>query len=248
MIVRLRCSVTFAMGAALSLCSVGCASAVNGHDDARQTDATTGVDVALPRGDDWQGYLESFRFGSGSDHVRIVFDVASGDGPRSGVVIFGEGSVPPVTDPTLGYPPSFDPMTVPSLTIEGFRYPIINGLVTGSRVQLAVNLSAPWADWCALQMSVAQDSTGQSFGCLPNAPFATNGTVCSYTDPMTHTQVAVDCTRLYLCRTARVCACDASSCRAGSIGQVTFDFQVTAGRGDGTVMLDSLHNVHLTRH
>ena len=242
---------TVAASLLLALSSVNCASAVNTDDGTSATDATTGPDAPLPRGDDWQGYVESYHFRSGSDHVRIVFETATGDGARTGVVVFGDGTAPPrATDPTVGYPPAFDLMNAASLIVEGFRYPIVDGRVTGSRVQLTVNLAAVWSDWCALQTPVAQDTTGELFGCLPNAATSTDADGgCSYTDPMSQSHVAVDCTRLYLCRTAHVCECDSAACRSGSMaGQVAFDFQISGDRGDGTAMLDLSRNVHLMRH
>jgi hypothetical protein len=198
----------------------------------------------------WEGYIESYAFPSGSDHVRVVFDSASGDGARTGVVIFGAGTPPPpATDPNVGYPPGVsmpDRFGSPSIS-EGFEYPIVDGSVTGARVQLTVRLGSLWERWCELQTPIPQTASGTWFSCLPNTGGGYGPSGCYYNDPTSGDPVPVDCGKYALCSMWMVCDCEPAGCVAGSVGEIAFDFHVVGDAGDGSVTIRDLHNVHLTR-
>ncbi len=206
-------------------------------------------------GDHWDGYIEAYTFDSGSDRVRIVFDSASGDGARTGVVILGDGTAPaPPTDANVGWPAL--PPGVPvggfaAQVLEGFEYPIGNASVVGARVQVMFDYAALWTEWCALQTPVPNDVAASGYGCLPNTGGTTGPGACTYNDPITGDPVPVDCGKFVLCSNALVCDCVATGCTASTdsgLGQVAFDFRVTADTGDGTVSLrGGTRNVHLTR-
>ncbi len=213
--------------------------------------AVSGSEAGDRAGDVWDGYIESLTFPSGSDQVHIVFDSATGDGPRTGIVVFGMGTPPPpATDPNVGYPPGvmwISPSTMLTLfgqPWEGFAYPILHGSVSGARVQLTVSPGSLWETWCELQTPVPQASSG--YGCLPVTGGVEDPTGCLYTDPSTGAAVSVDCGKFFLC-THRVCTCDMNRCTADTTHQVAFDFHVSGDAGDGSVMLDTLHSVHVTR-
>lgn len=200
-------------------------------------------------GDEWDGYVESYRFPSGSDHVRIVFDSAAGDGPRTGIVVFGEGPLlPPATDPDVGYPPGVAGPMSPLLDRpwEGFEYPIASASVSGARVLVTIERADLWARWCAIQTPVPTEPGSSSFACVPNSASGSDGTSCYLLDA-TGTHTPIDCGKLQLCHFAMVCVCDAASCRRGHVGENTFDFHVVGSNGDGSVTLEALHNVHLIR-
>lgn len=201
-------------------------------------------------GDVWEGYIEAYVFFSGSDRVRIVFDSATGDGPRTGIVVFGAGvPPPPATDPDIGYPPDVDwgSRGFAGEAWEGYEYPIADGSVDGARVRLRVPLGELWTDWCELQTSYPQDPSGTSYGCIPNTGGGTGPGGCYYNDPATGAPVAIDCAKFALCDLGSVCRCDATGCTGGEAGSVSFDFHVMGDNGDGSVEIGGLRNVHLTR-
>jgi hypothetical protein len=207
------------------------------------------ADVGPPgdgAGDTWTGYVESCHFASGSDAIRIVLD----SNGHSGTVYFGSGvAPPPATDPNVGYPPGFtgSDFGAGSYVAEGFGYRFDGAMVSASRVQLMVSLGSLWAEWCSLQYPIAQDASGDNYGCVPNTGFTSGSDGCSYPDPTTHADVPVDCGRLAMCMPGNGCQCTATECSAPLGPIVTFDFHVTGTDGSGTVDLFGPHNVYLTR-
>jgi hypothetical protein len=215
------------------------------------------ADVGPPgdgAGDTWTGYIEAFSFPSGSDAVRIVLDAQVGSAPRTGTVYFGVGAPPPpATDPNLGYPPGYGARGGPvegggpgGYIAEGFGYRFEGATVSASRVQIDVDLGSLWAEWCSLQYPI--DLGGGAYGCLPNTGFSSGDQGCSYPDPVTREDIAIDCGRLALCDGfGTACRCTATECAAASGGRVTFDFHVTGSDGTGTIGIGAPHNVYLTR-
>jgi hypothetical protein len=207
-----------------------------------------------PLGEVWDGYIESTTLPSGSDRVQIVFDRATGDGARTGVVVFGEVAAPgPVTDPSVGYPPGTELVSrQPVPIVEGFEYPITSGSVAGARVRASIDMHAVWRDWCALQTSYVANERGDFWLCRPTegiASISTGGPEhgCWFTLESGR-ELTVDCEWLSLCDSGGVCACDAGDCSAREGHSIDFDFSVTVDRGDGTVtLLEGLRNVHLVR-
>jgi hypothetical protein len=214
--------------------------------DARPPD---GGPIGDREGDVWEGYVESASFPSGSDAVRIVFDSATGDGPRTGIVIFGEGPGPgPVTDPSVGYPPDFFGWGRGVLPIvEGFEFPIITASVSGTRVRVSVSMTAPWLEWCSLQTPYPVGGGGDSFMCHPNLGTEIGDRDCALIAE-DGTRIVVDCGWISLCDFGGPCFCTAEGCTIRENGTIDFDFSVTADRGDGTISLPlGLRNVHVVR-
>ena len=132
------------------------------------------------------------------------------------------------------------------MPIEGVRYPITIATVEPSRVRVTFDIGATWHDWCALQTPIAQDASGDRFGCLPNTGFTAGGTMCSIPNPAGGSDLVVDCGKLLLCEMTHVCACTATACTS-STAAMSMDFHVAGNAGDGTIQMGGLHNIHLTR-
>lgn len=252
------------------LSCAGCSASHEGEDDldvgardARASDA--GVDAprdawvrpdgALPDvrlrdtgvigpldGEVWEGYVESHVFPSGSDRVRIVFDAASGDGPRTGIVVFGDAAPPPpVTNPDVGYPPGRPASRVE--IYEGLEYRITEARVDGDRVQITIDLGQLLEVWCQLQTPYAQGPAGP-YLCRPASSATGSASGSCYYEPREGGErVAADCAWLDTCG-GFACTCDASGCVASPGNTVQIDFHVTGDDGDGSMPLG---NIHLSR-
>ena len=191
----------------------------------------------------WTGYIENFKFPSGSDAVKISFAVEAGTGQVIGTVIFGNGTPPPPpTDPNVGYPPGYIAgFPAASFVQEGYGYTVRNGTLAGSRLKVGVRLVELWTGWCALQTPV--DSSG----------------FCVHNNPATGQDEPIDCAKLRLCEFDMVCRCDASAgtCAVtidGDYNDISFDVtvDVTAVRADGSVVgnlgdANGNYNVHFTK-
>ena len=201
-------------------------------------------------GGEWNGYVEAYTFPSGSDHVRIVLDSApSGGVSTSGYVIFGAGLPPdPPTDPNVGWPPGTSDLhhQVDFGTLfEGYAYRFVDAPITADRVHITLDLGSPWETWCELQYPVLLTRGSTDYNCMPNTSgyWGTDG--CSYADPTTGAEIAVDCGRARLCAVGGgACGCDASACTARPSEPVVIDFHVTGNDGGGTILG---HNAYLTR-
>jgi hypothetical protein len=168
----------------------------------------------------------------------------------TGTIVFGSGSLPPATDPNVGYPPGVKwwPTPPPYFLGEGFAYTIVGGKLDGTRLQFGVGTTELWAAWCALQTPVPWDAT--SYDCLPNWASGGGNQGCFQTNPMTNMTVPVDCGKLYLCDQAyQTCTCTASSCAIRSTPPDTsFDMQLGGTKADGSTSgYFGDHNVHFTK-
>lgn len=196
-------------------------------------------------GDTWDGYIESFAFPSGSDRLRIEFDsTPAPGGVLTGVVIFGEGAPPPpVTDPSVGYPPGAGDARFGRVH-EGFRYRIREATVTSSRVLVTIDLGEVWEVWCQLQTPYPLDEGAESFWCAPNYGSGSSDDGCVLLAP--DGPQVVDCGWLSLCQ-GSTCQCTAAGCVANTGNTLRFDFSIAGDRGDGSVRIGDLYNIHLTR-
>jgi hypothetical protein len=224
--------------------------------------AVPSICTAPPRGDRagdvWDGYIEGWMSLEGVDQVHIVFDSATGDGPRTGVVVFGTGTAPPqATDPTVGYPLGIDwrsgsgsragfVRTFPSLGVE---YPIRAGSVEGARVRVTVDLDSLWDCWCAMQTPYPQGPSASGFGCTPNTGGHGDASGCWYNDPAGGPPIMADCGWISLCGASgpSVCTCSETACTSSDAYPIDFDFHVSGSEGTGTVDLTGAFTVRLTR-
>lgn len=236
-------------GASGSPSSVGAGSdGLSAGDAGAGGDAGMGGDAGAPPAGisgTWKGYVENYSFSDKSD--AITLDIVSGPNGVSGHATFGMSPPPPpVTDPTVGYPPGVDPDFTSAY--PGFPFTIENALLEGSRLQFDISTAEMWKTWCEAQTPIADETNAGFYGCTHN--WATNyGAPCSQLDPMTMQWVPVDCGRVRLCTPGMVCQCTAKACDVSLTGGIHFDLNVSLPKADGSVSgLDAnLHNVHLTK-
>jgi hypothetical protein len=131
---------------------------------------------------------------------------------------------------------------------EGFSYTMLNGALTGRRLQFEVNLTELWKAWCAIETPV--DNSGS---CLPNwAGRSTADGRCFQTNPATNQEGQVDCGKVQLCHFSMMCSCDlatASCTLRSNVPDVTFDISITSdgSSADGSEVGLGTNNVHFTK-
>lgn len=206
----------------------------------------------------WTGYVEGHKFGpDGSSQVVVVL---SSDGSSTSQVRFGDSPlIAPATDPELGYPTEYEYSPqggYPSQSVTargpvpGFEFTARAGSVEASRLQFDVLLSEVWTHWCELQRPVEVQSG--SYNCVPDWGFLMLGSSCAQINPQTQQFVIINCAKLDLCDTVRICACTAQGCSlapGSTVGAAHFDLNVDGDKADGSVVgLPDGHNVHLTKN
>lgn len=213
-------------------------------------------DGQLPIVGTWEGYIENFKFESGSDAIRVTI-VAATAAKVCGRVTLGEGEPPaPPTNSELGYPPGYEAVPPPFLSgfltvqrAEGAPLSFVGGKMTGERFTFGADWRELWKPWCALQPPVSLGD-GLGYGCLDVIGSTMNvDGGCTYQDRSRQT-FPVDCGKLELC-TKRICSCTASACDLEPQAAWNFDLRITDDRATGSVKRDgldsALHNVYLTR-
>lgn len=204
---------------------------------------TTTTTDSSPQATAWQGYIENYKFLSGSDAIAIHLDSAQGP-DATGSVRFGDApDLPPASDPDVGYPPGLvdegKPGRVPH---EGFDFTIEDGSLADDRLKVSVVGGEVWNTWCSLQTPVLSEGADPPFyGCLPN---------WYTTDPCEAGGQPVDCAKMELCLFARACNCDASGCEGAGEGRLDFDIRIEGDKAHGSVKglnAVDVFNVWLTR-
>ncbi len=195
----------------------GCAGkdAVNIGDDRQTPKAKTG-ELLSDYAASWDGYTEAYKFGSGSDRLRIELDDEG-----NGTVVLGDGAPPaPATDPDARYDPyGFRPPMEgpPTSTLgEGFAYTVQHAEVHDKRIRFGIDGYEVYKSWCELQVPV-HDTTGDpnapEYGCIPyHTSAGSNGTTCHYDDYVTGEEVEASCVRIDYCSASPVCTCTADGC------------------------------------
>lgn len=201
---------------------------------------------ALGPTESWTGYIENFRFSSGSDVIKFSF-ATDPSGEVAGSVVFGNGTPPaPATDPNVGYPPGLGIQWPPFVygPTEGLSYTITSGTLVSNRLRFTTNNFELWDGWCRMQPA----PTDGSDMCLPNWSGGSKDGVCYQTSPAGK-DVVVDCGKLTLCFLNRVCACSPSGCMANPASAVSFDMFMVSGSASGSVAgaLGGEHNVHFIK-
>jgi hypothetical protein len=199
----------------------------------------------------WTGYVENFKFGSGSDSLKLIFtpDIS---GQVTGTVTFGNGiAPPPATDPNVGYPPGMNTTTtMPNEYLEGSTFTIRSGSLQSNRLRFTIDPIELWSGWCALQPA----PTDGSDICTPEVFYSFESdathTACVL-HPTANESVPFNCVKWDLCMMSRVCACSPTGCVANyeeSGYKLSFDVFLPSGSGSmsGTVF-GSDHNVHFTQ-
>ena len=222
-------------------------------------DAGTGPEVGvLGPSQSWTGYIENYKFRSGSDAVKITF-ASDAAGNLVGTVTLGSGTPPPpATDPNVGYPADLL-SSVPDVTsarnylAEGFGYSMRSGTVTGARLRFGVDTWEIWKGWCALQTPAPRQGPCNEAvcqtSCLPNWGSMSGPNGCGLLNPATNQYDPVDCGKLALCGFGSVCMCVvASGCSVREDGSpISFDLTITGDLASGSVAGLGDHNVHFTK-
>lgn len=190
----------------------------------------------------WTGYVENYRFPSGSDSIRVTIE-ADNDGIARGLVVLGDGDQPPPpTDALAGYPPATPgadaDRPVSDYWHEGFTYTMVAVTASATRLRFSIHNFELWKGWCALQNS--PDNMGM---CLPRSVgMVAPGARCSLVAPASGEEIGVDCGKYNLCVTSRVCSCPSSPCKvdldAGS--QMAFDLAITVSDAIGSLVESSV--------
>lgn len=240
-----------------ALISASCGGVVSGGQDAGGTgdDSATSGDVLVEAGTSdlagtWVGYVESYKFPSGSD--AVTFQIS---GVVAGTVTFGGAPPPPApTDPNGAYPPglvsSMMQAPAPSQYLEGFVLTMLAGSFDGARLKLGVQSTQVFKAWCELQTQIWGNGGdgGAPYSCLPNWGYSGDGTTCSSTNPANSSQtITYTCEKLGLC--GGVCECTLTSCTVPvTAPTITFDMVYTPGKLDGSITGDlGDKNVHLKK-
>jgi hypothetical protein len=198
----------------------------------------------------WEGYVEAYKFFSGSDHVRLNLDAQG-----SGWLQVGDSAdlVPAPTDPDVGWPPECVEGKASwqgwAKLLDGVRYPLEGIGVDAERIRFSLNTNQPYAAWCAMQKPVAiqlpgPDGESTRYAC--SLPGFSEGDECFADDPQSHAnQRPIDCCRQGLC--VGVCECDAKTCTVFREPgfDVTVDIalvDVSGSKLEGTILLNSGNN------
>jgi len=224
--------------------------AATGNGTSTNTDTGTGTGTNSAS-ESWTGYVENFKFGSGSDAVKLVLATNTA-GQVSGTVTFGNGiAPPPATDPSVAYPPGMgQTITTPNTFLEGPAFAIKSGSLQTSRLSLTVDSMDIWTDWCAIQPA----PTDGSSICVPEDFITFTGnqdrSQC-YLTPRSGDVVTIDCYKWDLCFMSRVCRCSPSGCVTNgedSGYKISFDLFLTNGTGSGSMKgVFGSYNVHFTK-
>ncbi|WP_437585930.1 hypothetical protein [Sorangium sp. So ce1000] len=191
----------------------------------------------------WEGYVENFKFRSGSDVIQIDIDTVEGASIQ-GKVRFGTGaSVPPAVDPDVGYPTTIEPEASYDIDLpyEGFDFTMLGAELTDRRLRFSIDPRELWKGWCELQTSYLRNPGSNTYSCMPNEAWEAGSDGCHLGGQ------PVDCGCLALCERA-VCDCRESGCTIDARDAVDFDFAVDQQRADGSIVFGrTIYNVRLTR-
>lgn len=174
----------------------------------------------------WSGHAQAYAFADGSDHLEL----SVGDSGH-GSLRFGNSPGPaPATDPHVGYPQPFDPMTNGGVAsgVAGFSYPIYAAQVQSSRLQLGADIADIYAGWCALQTPHPNPTSSDptpAFACGPAITgtldridyppdFITNDTCVVHSHD--GSSLTASCGWVSLCWLYQACTCTATGCSSTS--------------------------------
>lgn len=185
----------------------------------------------------WTGWIEGYKFPSGSDVVQLSFTTDPA-GRMVGQVVFGSGTPPPV-DPNVAYLP---PGITQSFLVEGFPYVLTtDSSVSTHRIRFGIYGNDPWSSWCPFQPSYAGSNR-----CMPPWQQSFHGPdECSLT-LLDGTVMAVDCAKVALCDGYQVCWCDGASCTVNhESGARSYDLAIVGTMATGA--FDSEYAMYLVK-
>lgn len=167
----------------------------------------------------WDGYVEAYRFPSGSDRVRITLD-----GNGHGYLEFGDQPLlAPPTDPDVGYANAYTggaPVGFVASVEEGFRYSALGARVENERIRLSAQNSELFKAWCGIQTAFQLTSDADVYACLPGHGFSFTGQgQCTFDTDSGSTPM--DCGKLALCSIpGEPCACTAQGCTVAPLADI----------------------------
>lgn len=179
----------------------------------------------------WVGYVEQAPFGASSDRIEVVITEVSENGSITGTIAFGEpGTLPPPTDPDVGYPEGlldgmFTPIDIPPF-VEKFTYSLSGSFdAVNRRLQGDRNKFEVWSDWCELQTEVYPFL--EQYQCLPNCGFLQMDNYCELPESC-ELPGEVDCAKLELCGGGgeTVCECGPGGCSSTGGPTPVVDFRL----------------------
>jgi len=234
-------------------CAVGnvcCASGVCAKDQAScpasaPDDNDNTMSALREAPGEWSGYVENYKFSSGSDAIRLSFHLG-GDGKLAGTVTLGMGTPPPpATDPNVNWPVGLSYMTLVdsiNFPIEGFSFTAQDIQVDHERLRLTFVMLEPWQPWCALHPPIAGQN-GDYYP-VPDVSYHREGPngPCFFDTLPTPTQVTCDDALL----PRMICTCTASACTASG-RPISLDVALRGGKGDGSLDIQGFHNIRLTK-
>lgn len=217
-----------------------------GNNDAVKTGATLSDYAA-----EWDGYVEAYKFPSGSDRLRISLDAHG-----NGYVRFGDQPLwPPPTDPDVGYANTVElRSTWTNKPDEGFPYSVFQASVDDKRIRLGTQNEELFKEWCELQTPYYQ-SRQDVYTCMPEWDRATMPDPGNCLIQTSTGTVPVDCGKLTLCQTIdSPCSCTATGCTVpplASLGRASTQLDAALEDGGdtlvGTLLLEDRVTVRLTR-
>jgi hypothetical protein len=226
-----------------------CSSGVCAADENSCTQATAAL--SMQASGQWTGYVENFMFPSGSDQLKLTFQVAS-DSSLTGQVVLGTGTPPaPATDGSVAWPANYFSSTrtvdgglfrTVSL-MEGFSYQAMQSEWTARRLSFTVAFGEPWGPWCRLQTAM---DYGQGWACAPGGGTIQDGQCIVDT---AQGSVPLDCGVVNLCvPQLGFCSCTAAGCDGARTTSMSFDIALRSDDADGSIALGGqTHNIRLVR-
>jgi hypothetical protein len=195
---------------------------------------------------EWTGYIENYVV-SRSDGVTVEFDSLS-DTSVSGRIIFGDANapVPDFSDPHpyISNGKNTGGAHNDEFPAESYPFTLLDGSLTGTRVQFTVNNDEIWQQWCGQQTPIPDELNPGLYRCVPNKGFAYDDQQRCYIAGGPQ----IDCAQVALCAYNETCACDAQSCSVTEQGP-HFDMSMQEDRMDGSIAALGVGdvNVHLMK-
>jgi hypothetical protein len=174
----------------------------------------------------WEGYTEDFLFRA-VDKFRVEIAGLTDDGIIRGSVRFGDGMLPPASDPDAAYPgdgkatdPQLMYLSPTDHFVDGATYTIVDGVQRAQVVRFEVLTSEVMRSWCELQKPYLDN--GGNFSCRPGSGYSVGKEGCQVR-AQEGTVYEFTAAKCYQCDS---CACDAMTCTARQSNTQAFDLSL----------------------
>lgn len=198
---------------------------------------TAGVDKAALEtyAANWDGYVEAYKFESGSDRLRIVLNE---DG--SGNLQVGDGSLLVPITTTDGFP---DEMVQGQYFLWDQRaYPLVGARISGDRLRFLIQPTAPYAAWCAEQTPnpIVDTDGSEAYSCLHSTSILQPDVSVNICYDQADQSKPVDCNWAHLCGS---CTCTESDCSNEKLSYQNIEVDAVLS-DDGTELEGTIAIVH----